>query len=132
MREMTQRTLPLHGALLRELTLHGNGKDCLLRLVTASPARRLQIEMRDPRLVVEVHGKVSVESFNNDDRDLGIRYRPLEDLRITTFELDTWGSDESWDAAMVLFDSGRADFIGETISVARIVLCGGPYPGSTL
>jgi len=121
---MTMRKLPLEGALLQELTLHGNGKDCLFRLVTASPARRVEMEMRDPRLEVEVNGRVSMESFNRGDHDLGVRYRPLEDLRIVTFELSLWANDDEWGAALAGFESGRADFVGEMVYEARIVLAG--------
>ena len=70
---MGTRTLPLAGALLVELSLHGNGKDCLFSLVTASPSRRVRIEMRDPRLAIEIDGRVSSESCSNADRELGVR-----------------------------------------------------------
>ena len=121
---MATRTLPLTGALLAELSLHGNGKDCLFSFVTESPRRRVRIEMRDPRLAIEVDGRVLIESFSHGDRDLGVRYRPLEELRIATFELNLCNSDDQWDAALARFESGQAEFLDEMVSTARIVLVG--------
>ncbi len=51
MNHITTRKLPVEGALPEELSLQGNGKDCVLRLATTLPKYRIHLEMRDPRLI---------------------------------------------------------------------------------
>lgn len=124
MNRITTRKLPVEGALLEELSLQGNGKDCVLRLATTLPKYHIHLEMRDPRLMVEVRGRALLESFNHGDSDLGLRYRPREPVRVASVELDLCSTDDEWDEDLARFAEGRREFLAETAQVVRIVLEG--------
>lgn len=119
---ITTRKLPVDGALLEELSLQGNGKDCVLWLATTLPKHRILLEMRDPLLTVALRGRAVLESFNQGDRDLGVRYRPLEPVRVASVELELYGTDDEWEACLARLSAGRREFLSETVRVARIVL----------
>ncbi|MCG8556695.1 MAG: hypothetical protein MJD61_15620 [Proteobacteria bacterium] len=120
---MCTKKLPLEGALVEEISLHGNGKDSEFRMTTKDPSRQVRFDMSYPRLTVEVEGSVSIESFNWGDIDLGIRYRPLEDLRVASFELVFPGEEDEWKAVFAdHFEAARPDLVGWVFSVARVVL----------
>ena len=94
---MTFKRLPVEGALLKELRVFGNGKDCCVRMQTTEPDCALHFDMQDPDFQIDLQGKVQTIIFNDrSDKDLGVRYLPKEPLRVRSFVVDYPGTDSAW------------------------------------
>ena len=121
-REKNWKKIPVENLTLKELTISGNGKDCKLTISTKNPEKIVAFEMRDPALHVELEGKMTTESFNEGDMDLGVRYTPAEDLKITLAEIDFPGDDEEWLESLARFEEGMSNFIYWMIRDVRVTL----------
>ena len=63
MEKMALKKLPIEGHLLEEMIISGNGKDCELTIETKGQSQYVSFVMRDPRLVVDIKGKVVRRCF---------------------------------------------------------------------
>jgi len=78
---MPDLTLRLEGRPVKEVVVFGNGKDSELILTADDDAPVYRITVRDPKVSVDIDGKVLTEVFNDGhDPYLGIRYLPREPL----------------------------------------------------
>ena len=73
--------LILEGRPVKEIVVAGNGKNTKLTLVgKGEDLPYYQIPACDPRIEIEIDGKVRTEIFSEGDPYLGIRYLPAEEL----------------------------------------------------
>ena len=119
---MDWKKLPVEKLKLKEMSICGNGKDCELEIVTRNPKKTLRIIMRDPRLKVEIRGRIVTQSFYYGDEYLGIQYKPAEDIIISSARMYYPGNDDEYKKDMKEFEEGKLDSIGVTISFVNIAL----------
>lgn len=107
---MTLKRLPVEGALLKELRVFGNGKDCCIRMQTTDPNCAVHFEMQDPTFQIDLQGRVQTVIFNDrSDTQLGVRYLPKERLRVRSFVVDYPGSHAAWRKVLKGIRDGLAD-----------------------
>ena len=107
---MVIKRLPAEGALLKELRVFGNAKDCCVRMETTEPEGAIHFDMRDPTFEIDLQGRVrSVIFEEGSDVDLGVRYLPLEALRVERFVVDYPGADDAWEEVLRRIREGSAD-----------------------
>jgi hypothetical protein len=114
------KSLPVNQERLKEIVFFGNGKDCWARI--ASTEKVCQFEVSDPAVEIIISGQIKTEVFNDgSDMDLGIRYLPLEKLRIALCEIDFPGSEDEWQESLERAQQ-HSDFLHWAISGIRIHL----------
>jgi len=117
------KKLPLEGSLIQELSMSGNGKDCIVFIQSENPKKRILFEMRDPSLTIEINGNIFAKSFSHGDTVLGVSYYASSGMRLEQAEVDYPDDDaEGWERSLGRFEEGRHDFIGYTIFHARMKL----------
>jgi len=90
---MTLQRLPIEGARFKELSLYGDAKDCCVRMQTTEPDGALHFEVRDPTFEIDLRGRIQSTIFGKGDGELGVKYLPLEPLRVESFLVDYPGTE---------------------------------------
>ena len=117
------KRLPVENALIKELSMSGNGKDCIVFIQTEEPEQKILFEMRDPSLTIDIQGHIVAKSFSHGDTVLGVSYHPSNKMRLEQAEIDYPGDEEQeWERSLGRFEEGQKDFIGCTIFHARMKL----------
>ncbi|CAO1661749.1 hypothetical protein NYA30BAC_01375 [Halomonas sp. NYA30] len=117
------KKLPVENALIKELSMSGNGKDCIVFIQTEEPEQQVVFEMRDPSLTIDIQGHIVAKSFSHGDTVLGVSYQPFNKMRLEQAEIAYPGDEEQeWERSLKRFEEGRDDFIGYTIFHARMKL----------
>jgi len=126
---MTLKRLPVEGALFKELRVFGNGKDCCIRMQTTDPDCAVHFEMRDPAFQIDLQGKVQSIIFNDgSDAHLGVRYLPLEPLRVRSLVVDYPGTDSAWRRVLKGIREGDTDPFDWMLSSVQLTVV--PTEGS--
>jgi len=120
--DMNWQKLPIEQATMNEIIISGNGKDCEVKITTNDPERTLIMMMRDPRVDVDVQGKVATHVFNKGDMDLGIKYSSAERIKLEIAEIDFPGEDDEWQTSLEKFDNGDPEFLGWMIQDVKLKL----------
>jgi hypothetical protein len=118
--------IPIEGALLKELRVFGNGKDCCIRLETSEPDVTVHFDMRDPAFEIDLQGRVQTVIFNEgSDRDLGVKYLPMERLRVQSFVVDYPGTQHAWQTVLKAIREGNEDPFDWMLDTAKLKLVPG-------
>ncbi len=119
---MSWQKIPVENFQLKEMALSGHGKRCSLYIITSNPESKIYIPMTDPSVEVKINGKMRTQSFNHDDMDLGIKYLPEEDMKITLLEIDFPGEPDEWINSLRDFKEAKSEFIHWVIRDVKIIL----------
>jgi len=120
--DINWKKLPIEGATMNEVVISGNGKNCELQITTHDPERTLAIMMSEPRIEVDVQGKVTTHLFNKGDADLGIKYSSAEHIKLAIAEIEFPGEEAEWQEALKKFDHGDPEFLGWMIQFVKLKL----------
>ncbi len=84
---MCWKSLPVEGAVLDELRVYGNSKDCEVLLRAREPDYTLRFPASCPKFEIEILAKVRSEVFTGDDNCLGVRYIPVETVHLEVCQI---------------------------------------------
>ncbi len=125
---MTLKRIPAEGAVLKELRVYGNAKDCSVRMETTEPELTVYFEMRDPTFEIDLQGSVQSIIDGRSDVELGVKYLPLETLRVEQFVVDYPGSEHEWQKTLKGIREGSSDPFTWMLSSVRVKIV--PVEGS--
>ncbi|MGH9388180.1 MAG: hypothetical protein ACRD1Z_01085 [Vicinamibacteria bacterium] len=90
---------------------------------TTEPESSLHFEMRDPAFQIDLLGRVQSTLFNEgSDVELGVRYLPLEPLRIESFLVDYPGTESDWKRVLREIREGEESPIDWMLATVRMRL----------
>ncbi len=93
---MTLYRLPIDGARFRELSFHGDAKDCCVRMQTTEPDGMIHFDIRYPDFRIDLRGRIQSIVFGESDGELGVKYLPSEPLQVESFVVDYPGTEPAW------------------------------------
>ena len=118
---MTLKRLPIEGALLKELRVYGNAKDCCIRVETTEPDGTLHFDMGDPTFQIDLQGRVQSVIFEDrSDTELGVKYLPMEPLRVERFVVDYPGTEYAWRKVLKRIREGSQNPFDWTLASAQL------------
>lgn len=117
---MTLQRVPIEGTRFKELSLYGNAKDCCVRMQTAEPDCIVHFEVRDPAFQIDLQGRIQSIIFGKSDVELGVKYLPLEPLRVEAFVVDYPGTESDWQEVLKRIRERSEDPFDWMLSSAQV------------
>lgn len=120
---MALKRLPIEGSILKELKVYGNAKNCDVKFQTTNPSWEIYFAMRDPAFQIELRGNVQSIIFEEgSDKCLGVKYLPLERLRVQRCLVDHPGTETEWQKVLEDLQGRDVDAIDWMLSSAQLAI----------